>query len=81
MKHPVETVDIEETGALGCAMTAAVAVGEFKNFEEAACSMIKVKQRVEPNLDNAAVYEKKYALYKQVISALDGIWDNMQKLM
>lgn len=81
MKYPVETVNIGETGALGCAMTAAVAVGEFKNFEEAACRMIKVKLRIEPDPNNVAIYEKKYALYKQVISALDGIWDNMQKLM
>ncbi|MCK9414411.1 MAG: carbohydrate kinase [Prolixibacteraceae bacterium] len=81
MKYPVETVDIGETGALGCAMTAAVAVGEFKNFEEAAKHMIKVKNRMEPNPQNVPVYEKKYALYKQVISALDGVWDNMQKLM
>lgn len=81
MKYPVETVDIGETGAFGCAMTAAVAVGEFKNFEEAAKNMIKVKNRMEPNPLNVAVYEKKYALYKQVISALDGVWDNMQKLM
>lgn len=81
MKYPVETVEIGETGALGCAMAAAVAVGEFKNFEEAAGSMIKVKQRIEPNPVNVAIYEKKYALYKQVISALDGVWDNMQKLM
>ncbi len=81
MKYPVETVDIGETGTLGCAMAAAVAVGEFKNFEEAAISMIKVKSRIEPNPSNVEIYEKKYALYKQVISALDGVWDNMQILM
>lgn len=81
MKYPVETVDIGETGAFGCAMTAAVAVGEFKNFEEAAENMIKVKNRMEPIPQNVEIYEKKYALYKQVISALDGVWDNMQKLI
>ena len=81
MKYPVETVDIGETGAFGCAMTAAVAVGEFSNFEEAAKSMIKVKSRTEPNPGHVKIYEKKYALYKQVISALDGVWDNMQKLI
>ena len=81
MKYPVTTVDIGETGTLGCAMTAAVAVGEFNNFEEAAGSMIRVKQRLLPNPYNVSIYEKKYALYRQVISALDGVWDNMQTLM
>lgn len=81
MKYPVETVDVRETGAFGCAMTAAVAVGEFKNFEEAALSMVKVSHRIEPIASNVEIYEKKYAVYKQVISALDQVWDNMQKLM
>ncbi len=81
MKYPVETVDVGETGAFGCAITAAVAVGQFKNFEEAAKSMIKIKGRMEPNPTNVEIYEKKYALYKQVISALDSVWDNMQKLL
>lgn len=81
MKYPVETVDVGETGAFGCAMTAAVAVGEFKNFGEAAQSMVKVSHRIMPIASNVEVYEKKYALYIQVISALDQVWDDMQKLM
>ena len=81
MRHPVETVDVNETGALGCAMAAAVAVGEYKDFKEAAQAMIKTKSRAEPKPENAAVYEQKYALYRQVIEALDNVWDNMQKMM
>ncbi len=81
MRHPVETVDVNETGALGCAMTAAVAVGEYKDFKEAAQAMIKTKSRAEPIPENMAVYELKYALYKQVVEALDSVWDNMQKML
>ena len=81
MKHPVVTVDINETGALGCAMTAAVAVGEYKTFEEAAKNMIKIKCRKDPIPRNMEIYERKYALYRQVVDALDGVWVNLQKLM
>jgi L-xylulokinase len=81
MKHPVVTVDVGETGALGSAMAAAVAVGDFKNFEEAARNMVKVRIRMEPIPSNVESYDKKYSLYKQLILALDGVWNNMQKLM
>ena len=81
MRRPVETVDVGETGALGCAMAAAVAVGDCKNFEEAAQAMVKTRSRAEPKPENAAVYEQKYAVYRQVIDALDGVWDGMGKLM
>ena len=81
MKYPIETVDIGEAGALGCAMTAAVAIGDYKNFADAAGNMIKLKARVEPIPAHIEMYEKKYVLYKQVISALDGVWDMMQKMM
>ena len=80
MNYPVETVDINETGALGCAITAAVAVGEYKNFEEAAMNMITLKNRIEPNPKTVQVYEKKYTMYKRVVEALDDVWDDMQKL-
>ncbi|MCX7709224.1 MAG: carbohydrate kinase [Clostridia bacterium] len=73
-KIPVEIVDTKELGALGCAMAAAVAAGEYKDLKEAAQSMVKIKFRLEPNAANIPVYEKKYELYKKVSGALQGVW-------
>lgn len=73
-KLPVEIVDTNELGALGCAMAAAVASGEYKDLKEAANSMVKIKRRIEPDPKNIPIYEKKYELYKQVSGALDGLW-------
>ena len=42
------------------------------------CNIVSVSL---PNLDKAAVYEKKYHLYKRAIECLDPLWDNMQALV
>lgn len=78
MQYPIQTVQAAEAGTLGCAIAAAVAVGEYANMNEAAENMVKLGSRIEPNVANKSVYDKKYAQYKKIIAALDGIWDTMQ---
>jgi L-xylulokinase len=78
--YPIEPADIGEAGALGCAMAAAVAVGDCKDFSEAEEKMLKLSKTVYPNPDNQKAYESRYNLYKQIIEALDPIWDDMQRL-
>jgi len=75
-KLPVEIVDTKELGTLGCAMAATVAAGVYKDFNEAAQQMVKMKCRIEPNLGNYAAYDKKFTLYKKVSGALDESWKN-----
>ena len=71
---PVEIIDTKELGALGCAMAAAVAAGEYRDLKEAAKSMVKVKYRIEPDATSVPAYEKKFELYKKVSGALAGLW-------
>jgi len=73
-KLPVEIIDTKELGALGCAMAAAVAAGEYRDLKEAAQSMVKIKCRLEPDPKNMPIYENKYRLYKKVSGVLDGLW-------
>lgn len=80
LQYPIEIVNVSETGTLGCAMAAAVATGEYKNIEDAAKNMIKYDYRIEPNPNHIVMYNKKYTLYKQVIAALDGVWNMMQNV-
>ena len=81
MKIPVETVEADETGALGCAIAAAVAVGEYADLREAVAKMTSVSRRYEPAPDRSAVYDRKYQLYCRAVSCLDGLWDEMQTLV
>lgn len=78
MQLPVETADVQETGALGCAIAAAVAVGNYPTLQDAANAMCKISKTVYPDPKAATVYEKKYALYLKTIQCLDGLWDAMQ---
>ena len=71
---PIEIIESRELGAMGCAMAAGVASGEFGSFKEAAKAMVRVKKRFEPNFDAVPVYEHKYAYYKQVSAAVEGCW-------
>jgi L-xylulokinase len=77
LQYPIEIIDVRETGTLGCAMTAAVATGEYENFEQAASNMVKLDYRLEPNPAVAEFYNKKYSLYKQTALALNDVWDAM----
>ncbi|MDR3172303.1 MAG: carbohydrate kinase [Treponema sp.] len=72
---PIETIAVKELGALGCAMAAAIAAGEFKDYPEAVSAMVKIKQKVEPNREQGEIYRKKYEKYSAVCTALAGIWD------
>lgn len=80
MELPIETVDVKETGAAGCAIAAAVAVGHYPTLEQAAKAMCRVKARVQPNPANFELYRKKYRMYNKTIQALDGVWEDMQAL-
>ncbi|WP_313018740.1 FGGY-family carbohydrate kinase [Acetoanaerobium noterae] len=75
---PVEIADIGETGTLGCAVAAAVAVKDYANYEDAIKHMIKIGKRYEPRAEYHEVYNKKYQLYLKIIDSLDSVWSDIQ---
>lgn len=72
---PVEIVKTKELGALGAAMAAGVACGRWESLESAAKEMVRVGHTVLPISENAAIYRKKYELYKAVSAATEPLWD------
>ena len=74
---PVETVACDEQGIMGAAMAAGIGAGVFETYEQAVRSLVHVSRRVEPRREYQAVYEKKYKLYKKVIAALGGVWEDL----
>jgi L-xylulokinase len=81
MQLPVEVVEVNETGALGCAIIGSVAVGDYENITAAAKTMCRVAPAVKPNASLRETYDKKYRLYLRTIEALDGLWDEMQTVI
>ncbi len=79
LAFPVETVTVNETGALGCAIAAAAAVGAYASLEDAARAMCPLGERVMPRTWTSDSYNQRYALYKKTIECLDPLWDDVQR--
>ena len=78
MKLPVESVEVDETGAFGCALIGAAAVGDCADMGKAVEKMCRISAPVLPDPERSAIYDEKYKLYCETIRALDGLWDSIQ---
>ena len=74
----VDILESEEGPALGGAMLAAVAAGEYAGVEEIASKLVRVVDTVEPDPDIAEKYEKKYAQFKEIYPALKPVFEMMK---
>jgi len=71
---PVVSLEESNTALLGNAMLAALAVGAFDSLEQAAGSMVRVADRLEPQPVNVPVYERAYQRYCQLNDNLDPLF-------
>ncbi len=70
----VDVIESEEGPALGGAMLAAVACGEYASVEEIAAKIVKVVDTVEPTPELAEKYEARYQQFKQIYPALKPVF-------
>jgi L-xylulokinase len=75
---PIETVTVSEPGALGAAMSAAVASGYYQDAREAVRHMVHLTDQLSPNLENVRIYERKYLLYQDIAASLDHVWSEFR---
>ena len=80
MKLPVETSSVDETGAHGCAIAAAIAVGDYADVHSALSAMTKLSSPVYPRREYFEMYDRKCDAYRKIISALDPVWDTINKI-
>ena len=78
MNLKVDVIDSEEGPAMGGAMLAAVACGEYANVEEAAAKIVKVVDTVEPDAALVERYEARYQQFKQIYPACKELFDIIQ---
>ena len=71
----VDVIESEEGPALGGAMLAAVACGEYANVEEAAAKIVKIIDTVEPEPELVAKYEERYQQFKQIYPVCKPLFD------
>ncbi|MCR5339704.1 MAG: xylulokinase [Lachnospiraceae bacterium] len=74
MNLDVEVIESEEGPALGGAMLAAVANGEYESVEAAAAAIVKVVDTVHPEAELVEKYEAKYQQFKAIYPALKPVY-------
>ena len=67
---PIRRLIISDATVLGAAMIAAVGVGRFSSFQEAAEHMVKLGERIEPIPENTAIYNKLYRIFRNMYASL-----------
>ncbi len=75
----VDVIESEEGPAMGGAMLAAVACGEYASVEEIAAKFVKVVDTVEPEPELVAKYEERYAQFKEIYPALKPVFEIIVK--
>ena len=74
----VDVIESEEGPALGGAMLAAVACGEYKSVEEIAAKVVKIVDTVEPDPELVAKYEARYQQFKEIYPTCKELFDKIQ---
>ena len=69
----IEILETEEGPALGAAILAAVACGEYASVEDAAHSIVNVKKIITPKVELADVYQNKYQIFRKLYPSIKGI--------
>ena len=71
----VDVIESEEGPAMGGAMLAAVACGEYASVEEIAEKFVKVTGTVEPDPELVAKYEDRYQKFRQIYPACKPLFE------
>ncbi|MDE7020862.1 MAG: xylulokinase [Lachnospiraceae bacterium] len=74
----VDIIESEEGPAMGGAMLAAVACGEYAGVEDAAAKIVKVIDTVEPTPELVEKYEARYQQFREIYPACRELFDKIQ---
>lgn len=74
----VDVIESEEGPAMGGAMLAAVANGEYASVEEIADKVVKIIDTVEPEAELVAKYEARYQQFKEIYPTCKELFDKIQ---
>jgi len=76
-EKPVVTMTSEEGSALGAAILAMVATGEYPTVEEACRAIVRESDVIEPRAEAAKVYAAGHAVYRSLYPALKQLFPKM----
>lgn len=73
----LEIIESEEGPALGGAMLAAVACGEYENVKAAADAIVKVVDKVEPSAELVAKYNERYNTFRKIYPVVKELYPKL----
>ena len=73
----VDVIESEEGPAMGGAMLAAVACGEYGSVEEIAAKVVKIVDTVEPDPELVAKYEARYAQFREIYPTCKPLFEKL----
>jgi xylulokinase len=74
---PVATLASQEGSALGAAILAMVATGEYSSVPEACGAIVRDQETVEPRPEEAKIYAAGHAVYRSIYPALKPLFPMM----
>lgn len=74
----VDVIASEEGPAMGAAMLAAVANGEFASVEDAAAKLVKVVDTIEPDPEIAAKYDVQYHKFAKIYPTVKDLFTEIE---
>jgi xylulokinase len=74
---PVATLASQEGSALGAAILAMVATGEYSSVPDACEAIVRDQETVEPRREEAKIYAAGHAVYRSLYPALKPVFPTM----
>lgn len=71
--HTMHVPSSDTATALGAAMLAGVGTGVYASFDEAVGRAVRIRRSHVPDAGNSPVYERNYAVYRQLYEQLKGL--------
>lgn len=75
---PIMLIRAEELGAKGAAMAAGIGAGVYQNYQDAVNHCVHSGKILYPNLEQTEIYQKKYSHYREILDALDSVWEKIE---
>ncbi len=76
---PLSTLQAEEGPAFGVALLAGVGTGVWESVPKACEAVVRLATRTKPNPRHQQIYERAYALYRQLYPALKPLFEEISK--
>jgi len=70
LQLPIEVPAAKELSAMGAAISAAIAIGWFRDEQQAADAMCRVTRRYDPDASRGAIYQEKFRRFEKALESI-----------